>query len=385
MNVRAILMVGPPAEVETAEQLAGVPLALLDVVGKSVLHRVIERFAGAVDELAVIVTAGTPEAAACALPAGVPSSRWTVVATPEEMWRAAEQVFSDFAQNGAEAVIAMRLGAYAEIDLEHMMQFHLDQGARVTAAVRDGMEFGAFVISASRRNDAAFLFRHQFTECRVPCIQYEFRGYYQPLATGCDLRALTRDALLQRNAIRPIGREIKPGVWAGPRARIDRGVRLLAPAYVGAHARVRAGAVLTRCSTLEHHTEVDCGSVVEDATLLPFSFLGAGLDVCQGIVGFRCLFDLRRDTVVEFSDARLVGMASAHAPVRALASAASLAGFLPKHILLGLFGRAGRRASQELPTAVHASAVGTSALPQAPQKPSDFPSNLAVARRYGNE
>ena len=385
MNVRAIVLVGPPAESSSGhEQLAGVPLSLLDVLGRPVLHRVLEQVRARVDEVAVVIAATTPEAAQAARQAAVPGIAWTVAGEAEEMWRSAEQTFSDFAQNGAEAVIAIRVGPYAEIDLDHMVQFHLDQGARVTAAVREEREFGVFVISASRRNDAAYLFRHRFTECRVPCTRYRFDGYYNDFASAADLRALTSDALMQRNLVRPAGREARPGIWLGERARIDRGARLLAPAFVGARSRIRAGAVVTRCSAVEHHTEVDCGSVIEEANILPFTCVGAGLDICNAIVGSRRLFDLRRHTVVEFADDRLIGMSSRHAPVRALGTATSL----PKHFFRGLFGKPRRESSKDMPAAAHvpAAALESPALSKtAEQKSAEFPSTLAVARRYGNE
>lgn len=388
MDVRAILLIAPPAE-GPAEEFAGVPVALLDVLGKSMVHRVAERLLRqGVDEVAVIAgaTPGSADALAAARAQAPARVNWQVTA-PDETWRAAEQAFSEFAQNGAEVVLALRLGPYAEIDFDHFVQFHLDSGARVTAAVRDGAEFGVFAISASRRNDAAFLFRHRFTECRVPCTRYSFAGYGNALATAHDVRELARDGLLLRNDLRPAGREVKPGVWAAAGARIDRGARVLAPAFVGTRAVVRAQAVITRCSTVERYSEVDCGSVIEDASVLPFCYVGAGLDVSHAVAGFRRLSHLRRNVEVEFSDPRLLGMISFHAPVRALASAVSLAAFLPKQIFRGFFGKSRRERPADLPAAVQspAAALQSPDLERSAERSAEFPSNLAVARRYGNE
>lgn len=389
MDVRAILIIAPPAE-GAREEFAGVPAALLDVLGKPVAVRVAERLRRqGVDEVAIIAAnTGGPagdalSAARTPAPAGV---KWQVTARDEE-WRAAEQTFSEFAQNGAEVVLALRLGPYAEIDYDHLVQFHLDSGARVTAAVRDGVEFGVFAISASRRNDAAFLFRHRFTECRVPCTKYPFTGYGNALAGARGLRELARDGLLQRNDLRPAGRELKPGVFVGEGARIDRGARLVAPAFVGPRAIVRAAAVVTRCASVERYAEIDCGTVVDDASVLPFSYVGAGLDVARAVAGFRRLADLKRGAEVEFSDPRLLGMFSVHAPVRALASAVSLAAFLPKQFFLGLRGKSRRERPTDLPATVHtpAAALQSPDLERSAERSAEFPSNLAVARRYGNE
>lgn len=385
MDVRAIIIVAPPAE-GPAEQFAGIPIALLDVLGKPMVQHVAERLRRqGVDEVAIIAATSGGDALAAARTLSLAGLAWHVT-EPGEEWRAAEQVFSEFAQNGAEVVLALRLGPYAEIDFDHLVQFHLDSGARVTAAVRDGVEFGVFAISASRRNDAAFLFRHRFTECRVPCTQYPFQGYGNALATAHDLRELARDGLMQRIGLKPAGRELKPGVWAGEGARIDRGARLLAPSFIGARAVIRASAVVTRCSSVERYAEVDCGSVVDEASVLPFTYIGAGLDVVRSVTGFRRVADLKRNVEVEFTDPRLVGVISIHAPVRALASAASLVAFLPKQIFLGFFRKSRRERPSDLPAAVHtpAAALQSPDLDRSAER-AEFPSNLAVARRYGNE
>jgi len=390
VDVRAIILIAPPAE-GPREEFAGVPAALLDVLGKPAVQHVAERLRRqGVDEIAIIAEGSATAAASDALaaaraqaPAGV---KWQPAAGGDA-WRAAEQTFSEFAQNGAEVVLALRLGPYAELDFDHLVQFHLDSGARVTAAERDGVEFGVFAISASRRNDAAFLFRHRFTECRVPCTRYRFDGYLNRLAGARDLRELARDGLLQRNDLRPVGRELKPGVWAAEGARIDRGARVLAPAFIGARAVVRTNAVVTRCSTIERYAEVDCGTVVEDSSVLPYSYVGAGLDLAHAVAGFRRVASRRRGVEVEFSDPRLLGMISFHAPVRALASAFALAAYLPQQIVRGFFGRSSRPQPADLPAAVQSPAAALQApdLKPSVERPTEFPSNLAVARRYGNE
>ena len=122
--------------------------------------------------------------------------------------------------------------------------------------------------------------------------------------------------MLEKNAIRPVGKEIKPGVWVGEGARIHRKARVVAPAFIGAHSKIRASALITRGSVIEHHAEVDCGTVVENSTVLPFTYVGAGLDVMHSVVGFRRLSHLLRNVEVEISDDKLVGMSPASAVSR---------------------------------------------------------------------
>jgi hypothetical protein len=335
MDVRAIVLF--PA-VNEAESLGGVPLPLLDVLGRPVLHRITERlYQAGVTAIRIIGDAG-PHSSRF-LRRALHGNDQFEHASGSALWRVALRAFSELTQSGADLVLILRTGPYVEMDLDRLIQIHLDQNSRVTAVTDSGRELlGAFLLSATRRNDAAFLLRHDLAECRSPYLEYATGGYVNRLASAADLRRLAVDAFCGRAAIRPVGTEIKPGVWAAASARIHRGARLLAPAFIGEHARVRASAVITRCSTLEHHTEVDCGTIVEDTSILPYTSVGAGLDVAHSVVGLRKVHHLRRMVEVEVSDPRLVGTVAA-APVRMLNQVAALAGFLPASFLRGFFGR----------------------------------------------
>ena len=359
------------------ESFAGSPLATHDVLGKPVVVRVVERLkAQGVNTISV--TSESPMAGSARLPV-----EWTD-APAGQFWRVAENTFSDIAQAGAEAVLVIRMGGYSEFDVDDFLQRHLDGRAHVTRVVDvSGAPLDMFMINASRRNDAAYLFRHRLQQMRSLCGQWVLRGYHNPLATARDLRALAVDGLLQRAQLKPAGIERRPGVWVARGAQIDRRARVLAPAFIGAGARIRATAVVTRCGVVEHHAEVDSGTVVENATVLPYTYIGAGLDIAHAVAGGKKLRHLRRNVEVEIADPKLMGMRSQHAPLRALESAASLAAFLPVQIFRGLFASARREQPAELPTAVKTpSAIKTPA--EASSEASSF-ANFAVARRYGDQ
>jgi hypothetical protein len=309
-----------------------------------------------------------------------PDLQW-VSASGQTAWREAQRVFSDYVQDGAELVVVLRLGPYAEFDLEHLLQLHLEQNGRVTAVTdSQGELLGTFVVSASRRNDAAFMLRHGLREFRTPLQQYLFSGYLNRLRSAADLRRLAVDGFSGAAQIAPEGMEVRPGVWVARGARVHRAARVLAPAFIGERARVRASAVVTRCSVLEHHAEIDCGTVVEDSTVLPYTAIGAGLDLAHSVAGFHRVSHLRRQVEIEIADPKLVGTASP-APLRALGSAAALAGFMPIEFVRGLLGR--KRTT--LPAAAQAPAVArkTPDALSGEAGAEQFP--LMVARRYGNE
>ncbi len=388
MDVRAILVIATPAGAEESEHLSGVPTALLDVLGRSVVLRVVDRLRKfGISQITVISEAGV--AAQSFTPASTKDLLW-LQGENGCAWRRAESAFCDHAQAGGDVVLVLRLGAWAELDFDDLVQFHLDQHNRVTAIYTpDGAPLDMVAIASSRRNDAAFLFRHRLRRFRTPPAKYVFDGYVNRLRHAADLRQLGCDGLGLRAQIKPAGAEIRPGIWVAPGARIQRGARVLAPAYIGARAKVRGAAVITRASVLEHHAVVDCGTVVEDATILPYTYVGAGLDVAHAVVGFRRIQHLRRGAEIEIADARLIDMLSAHASLRVLGHAVSLATFLPAQVLRGFFTKSHREAPAQLPAAVQvpSPAITTPAELQPAEAPeaAQFPSTLTVARRYGDQ
>ena len=335
MDVRAILVVTP----ETPEQdecFAGVPLATLDIVGKSLIEHVSQRLRRfGVEEIAVIYE----QRPANALDGASPDSRRWLMVERENLWSTCQSVFNDFAQSGAEVVLVERLGGYVELNFEHFMQFHLDRRAHVSAVSDGGGSLDLVAISASRRNDAAFLFRQGLKEFRALPAKYVFDGYANPLRHPSDLRQLTCDVLLQRTELSPEGTEVRPGIWMGKGASVERGARLVAPAYLGAGARVRAAALVTRASSVGRHAEIDCGTIVDASSILPFTYVGAALEVAYCVAGFHRLMNLERKAEVEITDGKLMNVRPARAMQRALSSAAFLAKFVPLEIIRGIFAR----------------------------------------------
>jgi len=220
--------------------------------------------------------------------------------------RAAEGKFSEYAQNGAEVIVVVQAGVYAEIDYEGFIQFHLESHNRVTCASDQEGLVGVFAISPSRRNDAAYLFRHNLQACRTTSIPYLTSGYVNRLQNAADFRRLICDAFAQENEIRPVGRQARPGIWVGAGARIEREARVVAPAFIGAGAKVCKSAVVTRGSNIERSAYVDCGTVVENASVLTGCYVGAGLDVTHAVIGFRRIAHLNRKIEIEVHDRRLL-------------------------------------------------------------------------------
>jgi NDP-sugar pyrophosphorylase family protein len=391
MDIRGILLAN--SELANSEQnMAGtqaldVPLATLDVAGKSTLQRMAERLQQyGISSVSAVVEATAPSGVRNF---GLPSDITCISSGPDRFWRTAESVFNDMAQSGAELVVLVRLGAYAEVDFEKLVQFHIDRKERVTRMASDGQMLEIFCISASRRNDAASLFRTQLAHCRSECPALQHDGYLNPLASARDLRQFAIDILLRQTQTCPAGKEIKPGVWSAPGAMIEKGARVLAPAFVGSLARIRSGAVITRCSSVERHAEVDCGTVIENSTVLPFSYVGAGLDLAHSIAGMGCIVNLHRDVTVTIVDPKLVASMSVASGKRLIATAADALTYLPRLAFQGMFAR-GKATPSDLQTSLRKTspALGTAAGFETSACDTEashkFP-NMVVARRYGHQ
>ncbi|HSB74119.1 MAG TPA: hypothetical protein VLC12_00635, partial [Terriglobales bacterium] len=252
----------------------------------------------------------------------------------------------------------------------------------------------AAVIQGGRRNDASFLIRNGLRALRAPAEPYITPAYVNRLESAHDLRRLAQDALLMRCDIRPDGRELKPGVWVGQHARIHRTARVLAPAFVGTRAKLRAASVVTRCSVVEHHAEVDCGTVLEDTSVLPYTYVGTGLDASHAVAGFGRVVHLRRQVEVEINDPRLLGTVAASPSWRMLKSAAALAAYLPVQATRGLIaggrrmvstGSAGGEGEPAPAPRHHPASLEPTSEPVSASNQGQFGGDFAVVRRYGNE
>ena len=386
MDIRGLLLANSEHNVEGSQALDA-PLATLDVAGKSTLQRMAERLQQyGISSVSAVVEATAPSGVRNF---GLPSDVTCVSSAPDRFWRTAESVFNDMAQSGAELVVLIRLGAYAEVDFEKLVQFHLDRKERVTRMASDAQMLEIFCISASRRNDAASLFRTQLAHCRSECPLLQHDGYLNPLATARDLRQFAIDILTRQTQTCPAGKEIKPGVWTAPGAMIEKGARVLAPAFVGSLARIRSGAVITRCSSVERHAEVDCGTVIENSTVLPFSYVGAGLDLAHSIAGMGRIVNLHRDVTVTIVDPKLVASMSVASGKRLMTTAADALTYLPRLAFQGMFGAA-KAAPSDLHTTLRKTspALGTAAGFETSACDTEashkFP-NMVVARRYGHQ
>ncbi len=371
MNVIAIVIVG--GNEDNTGQFAGIPLPLFDVMGRSVLVRVLERLddSGIVNKI-LIASHGLP------LPRIEPTVR-IVTSDRKDLWETAVRVCSEVRRDGAEILVPVSLGPYVEIDYDQLLRFHFRQNLPVTAVVDPGGRSAmTFACTTSRELELTYLLRHRLQAIRHPYSLFRSSGYSNDLSDVSALRRLSIDAFCGNANIVPDAYEVRPGVWISSSASIHPRARVLAPAYIGEHAKVRDSAIVTRCSVVEHHAEIGAGVVLENATVLPNTIIGHGLDVTHSVVGLKRLFHLGRSIEIEMNDKRFVSQVST-APVRFVEQLASFAVYLPAQFLRGLTSSNGKDIKAHEPSMQ---------LPEpelAPANREQFPADLAGVRRYGED
>ncbi len=381
-GVSALVLVGGrPA----MERFGEIPLALLDVLGRSVLMRTLDRIrATGVSEISVICDTDP-------LPprTGAAGCKFSVV-NPEGFWEEALRQFRSLASH-SEYVLVLRLGAWAELDFAAMVNQHRRSASSVTRAYSPRNEaLDMFVVSSESQLEATALLRGELCDQGFVAAPHITSGYVNLLSDPACLRNLVLDSFAGESAIFPCGRELRSGVWVGRGARVHREARVLAPAFIGSCCKVRRAALITRGSSLEHHSEVDCATVIDNSSVMPYTRVGAGLDVEHSVVGFRQVHSMTRQATVEIHDPRLIGATNPQFSTRTLMVAGRLLSLLPDALWKLLFepsleGALGGGAG---PKALEPSmrAIGERSLASIESKTESYRTQeMVVPRRYGNE
>jgi NDP-sugar pyrophosphorylase family protein len=235
-----------------------------------------------------------------------------------EVWAAVQHVFGEYVKNGIETVLLVRLGAYIEFDLADLIHFHRDQGQPITRiSDREGpLDF--WVLDAAACTKGGIDFGEVTAAENIGGVAYSRPNYVNRLSDAFCLRRFVVDAFLSRCSARPPGAETKPGVWIDHSAQVDRRARIVAPAYIGPRAKIRASALITRFSNVERGCEVDCGTAVDDSSILANTYLGTWLDVSHAVICGSKLAHLHHNLTIEIRDPRLIGKAASDLRHRAV-------------------------------------------------------------------
>lgn len=208
---------------------------------------------------------------------------------------------AEFAQQGIERLLMIRLKSYAEMDLADLLRFHCERRNPVTEAQDARGRLGVCLLDqvALRAGDSAAA----STDSRQT--PYQFGGYAKRISSARERQELVRDALTEACALRPVGTQMSDQVWIGEGANLADSARIIGPAYVGARTTVRAGATIGPFAAVEHDCVVDCGTSIEQSTVLPHTYLAPGLLIRNGLMDGGHLEDLKSGAVANLHPARL--------------------------------------------------------------------------------
>lgn len=286
-----------PGEAALLEQ----PLACVEILGRTVAARTIERLVRAgVESVYVVVE----QEVACHLSSFRTAFENVTVQVASDTTAAVSLKLGEYAQSGIDHCLLASSDTYAETDLLDLFYFHRESQHAVTRAFDPEGPLSLWVVDCAKAQ--RFSVERLLAEKKNDATSYFARGYVNRLRNPRDLRRFAADSLCGRCEARPSGKEIKPGVWVDEGAEIHRRARLVAPVYLGRGVKVREGTLITRCSAVEAGSRVDSGSVIDDTSILANTEVGICLDVCNAIANGNRLLSLKRNCVLEVHDANLL-------------------------------------------------------------------------------
>lgn len=200
-----------------------------------------------------------------------------------------------FVRQGVERLLLIKLKSYAEMDLADLLRFHSDRGNPITEAEDARGELGVCLLDRIALRSAA-------DRGQTP---YQFNGYAKRILSATERQELVGDGLTGACAMKPLGTQIRDKVWVGEGVKIAPSARVIGPVYIGARTKIGAGATVGPFSSVEHDCVIDCGTTVEQSTILPNSYLAPGLLIRNSEVDGRHLEHLRWGAVADLQPAQL--------------------------------------------------------------------------------
>jgi NDP-sugar pyrophosphorylase family protein len=299
------------ADFTAATSFAGEALSLVDVLGRTLVEHTIDRLRSAEVKITSLVV--HPDIAQ-----SIPAFRRPLgnlnICVANDPWPAVAQILDNYSKNGCDCAFLVKPTAYLEADLSDLLDFHRQAERALTRASDGEGPLNLWVMNCDPNSEtfesslhAALLQPDSFPA------SYFVKEYVRRIFHAQDFRQLVTDAFLARCGLRPNGEQLRPGVWVDQGVQVGRGARIVGPAYLGARCTIGERAVITRCSNIECDSYIDYGTVVENSSVLPNTYVGMGLDVRRSVVQGNRLLNLERGVLVEVSDPRLL---CAKTPVR---------------------------------------------------------------------
>jgi carbonic anhydrase/acetyltransferase-like protein (isoleucine patch superfamily) len=190
----------------------------------------------------------------------------------------------DFAAQGIERLLLIKLKSYAEMDLADLLLFHCQSRNSVTEVHDSRGQLGVSVLDQLALPAGGEKSESSWIPNDSGRTRYSFRGYAKRILSARERQELVGDGLTGACAMRPLGREIREQVWVGENVSLASSARVVGPSYIGDGTIVHAGTIIGPFASVERDCVVDCGTTVERSTILPRTYLAPGLLIRHALV-----------------------------------------------------------------------------------------------------
>jgi carbonic anhydrase/acetyltransferase-like protein (isoleucine patch superfamily) len=285
---------------DTSQAFLAEPLAFAELFGRSILERTIERFAAISAQTSVLAHEDFLQSVL-----RLQNSFGHVsVEIGNDIWDQLSGILKQYSDHGIDYAFIARPSSYSEVNLADLLAFHREHYSPITRVGDAEGPLDLWIVNCADLSCPS-AWSSAIGELSSLPGDYLMKGYVKRMVSPRDLRQLVLDAFLTRCQMRPSGSEVRPGVWVEQDAQIHRGARIIAPAYLGHGATIHEKALITRCSNIERFSCVDCGTAIEDSSVLPNTYIGISLDVRHSLVSANRLWSLERNVIVQISDTSL--------------------------------------------------------------------------------
>jgi carbonic anhydrase/acetyltransferase-like protein (isoleucine patch superfamily) len=270
----------------------------IDILGETLLDRLRTKLlADGVNEISVVKE--------------LASSSFETSIAHNSFWIQWDGIVSRYLSLQARTILLIRLGAHVEIDFADLIRAHRETTSPMTQVFDRHGALDLVAIDGNELSSAPGTYRARLRSLLFRQHRYVAPGYCNRLRTFQDLRALVVDGLSGIAALRPVGREISPNVWAADGAMIHESAEIEGPAFIGANTRVNADCSISGLSSIERNCRLDCGTNVHQSSILADTQLGVGLNVRNSVVAGNSLHHLGRNLMLRVDDARILSQHAA--------------------------------------------------------------------------
>ena len=287
------------APASAATFLPGFSCMIVDVLGRSILDRTLDRLTAATHTQPTVIVESRPGV-------GLFPCDDITASGSAPAW---ENAIGRHIIRGVDHLLLIRLNAYTDLDFGELLQSHIDTQSSLTRVYGLTGALDIAVVDANTLQDSGNTYCKTLSEIIFRQRRFLYCGYLNALASPRQLRQLVEDGLHGVCRLNPVGTEVRPRVWYGAGARVHSSAVIQAPAFIGMGSHISASCTIDRASAIEHGCVIDYKSTISQSCLLQNTHIGIDLNVRHAIVFNNRLVHLDRGVEIN-CDPHLIGITS---------------------------------------------------------------------------